>query len=192
MLAILPHELRATDEDGCEWWEVCAPVGCSAQRLVFGVRGLRWSLHEVCLADDDEGVEVDFDAAYEVPYELRTLINSARQYAPAFALARSQVERRRWPDGSTRNEVLEAFAERLRHHLEQQPHAKYVLARAKAAVCGYLSEGDFVWVLQVSREPATALWVSDDYYTYRDPVAVFDLDAAAIKSLRANVQPYGV
>ncbi len=61
---------------------------------------------------------------------------------------------------------------------------RYLLAEATREEIGYLTPGEFCWVLKYYPESRTVSWVSDDYSLYTNPVSDFNLDRKALRRLR--------
>lgn len=138
----------------------------------------RWGLFRVWLADDEpatQGLEA-------VPDDLAVLLDSGMAYPPA--LASREDMKRRWHGGNpSRKEFALSLVDALTQRLRAQPHAPYRLAQAVVDELGYLSRGQYVWVLSYDPGPSTVSWVSSDYFIYKNPADDFDLHEAALATL---------
>ena len=67
-------------------------------------------------------------------------------------------------------------------HRRSQPEAPYFLARSRAEELGYVSTGEFVWL--VRRDQAGRVgWVSDDYFVYFDSLERFEAEPSRVARL---------
>jgi hypothetical protein len=117
---------------------------------------------------------------HPVSPELDVLLWSCQGYPPALARARYQV---RW----RHRELLRAglpldsdtfqreLATLLRHHLDSQPTAPYLLARCVRESLGYNVEGGYYWLVGFGRQEDRIWWVSKDYFVYDDDIEDFDV-----------------
>jgi len=119
----------------------------------------------------------------EVSDELFVLLTSAEGYPPAMALARNEVGKK-W-DGlrPTQQQFAASLAESLRQHLREQPQVNYRLAEAVREDLGYLSKGEFCWVLQYSPALKKVRWVSSDYFVYENAASDFNLSQQQLDML---------
>lgn len=152
------RELRIPDS--LEYSQLACP-GCYAS----------WAICHV-------GLHVDEPLApgfHGVPDELYVLLSSAEGYPPAIALSRDEVEKE-W-DGRrpTRQQFAASLAESLRRHLRAQPHVNYRLAEGAVEDLGYLSKGEFCWVLEYKPASKSVRWVSNDYFVYENAASDFNL-----------------
>jgi len=171
---------------------VAAPEGGRAPRLPDNSgflevadpgRNASWGLYRVTCADDGP-VMAGFERA---PIELCRMLRSAGGYPPALALARHAVERRFAGTTPSREEFAAAYAEDLKRRLRAQPQSRYRLAEVLAEEVGYLSPGDFVWVIQYRPEDRTVLWVSGDFHLYRNAASDFALTDGELSGLSASL-----
>ena len=109
---------------------------------------------------------------------LIALIESGHAFPPALALASTELRRRGSPAWEP-PQITNFLARALRHHLRRQPCSGYVLAEARRGEAGYLSAGEFIWVLHVRREGRArrrlVTWVSSDFNVYENPARDFNL-----------------
>lgn len=115
--------------------------------------------------------------------EIAKLIESARRYPPALALAREEMEDVFGENGPSQGEFARAYGVALRTHLARQYEAPYVLAPALPDEAGHLAKGEWYWILGISGTPSTASWVSDDFHIYSNDVNDFDLTGQQLKRL---------
>ncbi len=124
------------------------------------------------------------------------LINSAKRYPPALALAGADMEHLTDPTMS-RARFAYTYAERLRFYLRNQRDAPYFLAEVRKPKRTEKDEyyysfkwaGEFVWVLDYKRGRGVA-WVCDDVIIFRDPLSHFniDMDAAELAARFSDVK----
>jgi hypothetical protein len=72
----------------------------------------------------------------------------------------------------------------LYRSLQMQATDRYLLAEATREEIGYLTPGEFCWVLKYYPESQAVSWVSDDYNTYTNPVSDFRLDRKALRRIQ--------
>lgn len=150
--------------------------------LLADCRSAEWGLYEHWRDEDADG----WHPEEPVSRELAALIESGKRHPPALALARHDVSRMFLKRQPTRDEFAAAYAESLRRHLGRQPSSRFILARAARQEAGYLTPGEWLWVLRASQaDPPVVSWVSDDYFVYDSPAADFDLTKKQLRSLRA-------
>lgn len=125
-----------------------------------------------------------------VSLELEVLLESARQYPPALALAREDVDaafKEKPAIASLPSEFAEIYSNALRYHLQQQCTAGYVLARAVVEEPGYLWPGHWYWVVGAKGDPALVQWVSTDLEVYTNMATDFDLTTQQLTALETRV-----
>lgn len=129
--------------------------------------------------------KVDWQPDAPVTPELELLLDSAKHYPPALALARDDLESelRYAEKPSSPSELAEAYTKALRHHLQHQGPA--VFARAVAEEPGYLVPNSWYWVIGAKGHPTLVHWVSHDLQAYTNLAADFDLSQAELAKLRA-------
>lgn len=113
-----------------------------------------------------------------LPSGLIALIESGNSFPPALALASTDLRRRGSPDWQP-PQISNFLARALRRHLRQQPCSGYVLAEARRTEPGYLTAGEFVWVLHVRHQGRArrrlVTWVSSDFNVYENQARDFKL-----------------
>ncbi len=118
-----------------------------------------------------------------MPPDIEAILESARRYPPALALARDEASG--FPAGAkmTRADFAARYAQRVAHHLDRQPEAPYLIAEAVVEEPGYLSRGQRYWVLRYLRGSNEVRWVSDDFHVYQNAVSDFRLSASQLDRL---------
>ncbi len=141
-----------------------------------------WGLYDF---QRDQATE-DWNPPSPVSTELAALLESGKRYPPALAIARNDVARLFLSRTVVpRDEFVSAFVESLSCRLSSQPSDGFVLAPAVQDEPGYLSTGEWHWILQVSEtDPPSALWVSGDYFFYRNALTDFDIPAHHLRALK--------
>ena len=113
-----------------------------------------------------------------LPSGLIDLIESGNSFPPALALASTDLRRGGSADWEP-PQISNFLARALKRHLRGQPRSGYVLAEARRTEPGYLSAGEFVWVLHVRHEGRVrrrlVTWVSSDFNVYENPARDFKL-----------------
>jgi len=117
-----------------------------------------------------------------VSNELTILLNSAKLYAPAYALAFSKVNAL-WPQSKA--EYEQNLINVLKQYLANQSEHGFFLCESKIEETGYLSTGEFVWIVKYIPEIEEILWISSDYEIYQDPIAKFNLNPLSLSRLNA-------
>jgi len=135
-------------------------------------RGAKFALFECDLL---EGFE-ESDSISEVSSELSELLDSAKDYPPALALARDELK---LEPHCSEIEFSNKLVERLNHHLQKQVKSPYFMAKAMSTETGYRHAGGYYWI--VGCEGERVLWVSRDYYIYRDALWDFELDMSEVE-----------
>lgn len=111
-----------------------------------------------------------------VDEELATLIQSAKVYPPALALAREEVAREPWGEEPTRIGFTQAYASHLRGFLRGHAENGFALAEAVRDAPG-ITPGSLYWVARVEDDGETVLWVSSDYRVCSTAASDFKLSA---------------
>ena len=107
-----------------------------------------------------------------VPEHLTLLLDSAKQYPPALALTREEVEQQSYAD---RQAFAETLAERLQWYLGKQKESRFFLAQVRQSADGYKLAGAYDWIVDYQLEATgrEIAWVSLDYFVYYDAVKDF-------------------
>jgi len=130
---------------------------------------------------------VDEDDAWSpenpVSDELAGLIESAKRYPPAMGLAREEVCQVFGDHRPSQAEFARAYGVALRTHLSRQHESPYVMAAAMTDEVGYLTSGEWYWVLEVSGSPPVVSWVSADFQILSNDLSDFDLTGMQLKRL---------
>ncbi len=139
-----------------------------------------WALFECDLPEDYE-----FNDSIEpVSEELEILLYSAKNYPPAMALARDDMEIACKSLTNISKEVFnEMFKNILKQHLQLQKHSSHFLAESMVDDEDYLIKGAFYWVIGFDPDSNEIEWVSDDYFIYQNPVADFGLDPLKLRNM---------
>ncbi len=119
--------------------------------------------------------------------ELAALIESARRYAPALALARDKITDLFSARMADRAEFLAAFQAALTAYLRALPDSGYLMAPAVREEVGYLVPGEWYWILGfTSSRQDSVRWVSDDFFVYTNPNNHFDLTEGRLERLHVE------
>lgn len=131
-----------------------------------------WAIFDVRFVED-EPVAVGLE---RVPDDLGILLDSARAYSPAMAIARDDMTRHWQGRSPSRSEFAASLAEALRQQLRAQPESRYRLARAVVDELGYLAKGEYAWIVGYDSVSHEVSWVSSDFHVYKNPAGDFDLN----------------
>jgi len=71
----------------------------------------------------------------------------------------------------------------LKQQLSQQKNDQFLLVEAITEESGYLYKGEFVWVIRFFPETNEVLWVSDDFYLYRNSITDFKVTTEWLQHL---------
>jgi hypothetical protein len=145
--------------------------------LLADPRGTDWGLFDYCTAEGSES----WTPQHTASGVLAALIESGKRYPPALALARQETEEVFEGHQPSIEEFQRAYIDTVRHHLSHQHEARYVLAMAMRDEAGYLSKGEWYWILRTGSSAVS--WVSDDFCVYDNPLADFDLTDTQLKYL---------
>lgn len=144
------------------------------EHVAFGLlanpRGQPWGLYECHLSKRVETSR----AVVDVPLEDQYLIESAKGYPPALALARYDVDDH--PEMGSKSDFLRVYPQLLRTHLRAQRVSRYILAEVRVDLGVHLPVGSFVWLIRYKPERDEVLYVGDSLHTYPAPAGVFDVD----------------
>ncbi len=108
----------------------------------------------------------------QIPEELSLALANAEQYPPALALARHDLDREFEDRPHSEVEFCRRYASILREHMAQQRNAPYLFVEATGDEPGYLTRGQFYWVLRYLKGSDAVKWVSSDYFVYENPASV--------------------
>ena len=144
--------------------------------LLADLPGVQWGIFD---ADEDES----WSPENPVSDELAGLIESAKRYPPALGLAREEVRQVFGDHCPSQQEFARAYGTALRTHLSRQHEASYVMAPALRNEVGYLTEGEWYWVLRISGNPPAVSWVSDDFHVYSNDMSDFDFTGQQLRQL---------
>jgi len=147
--------------------------------LLADLPELDWGVYEFDVKRDDDNW-MPPDPAGD---ELAALIESGKRYPPALALARDELVMVFGEHRPTQDEFATAYASAIRSGLSRQPEVPFLLVQSLTDEPGYLSKGEWYWILRVTGTPPVACWVSDDYHVYKNPVTDFDLTGQQLRQL---------
>ena len=136
-----------------------------------------WCLCGSIIDDELESSSLELD---KVSDKLEILLDSAKLYPPAFAIAFHNANLS-WP--ITKQEYEQKLITLLRKYLSNQHSDSFLLCEANSEQIGYLEKGEFVWVVRFYPESDEVLWVSSDYELYRDSILKFNLKADLLQKL---------
>lgn len=134
--------------------------------------GAEFALFECDLPEEFE----ESGSVNEVPDELSELLDSAKDYPPALALARDALK---CNQSCSETEFANKLADQLIKYFQEQVDAPFFMAKARSTEVGYRHAGGYYWI--VGCEGEMVRWVSRDYHVYRDPVGEFELDLAQVE-----------
>ena len=144
--------------------------------LLADLPGLEWGLFDVTAGQG-------WSPQDPATADLAKLIESAKRYPPALALAREEVGLVFENHRPERAEFGRVYGAALQTHLFKQHEAPYVLAPALKDEVGYLRKGEWYWLLQVAGSPPVLSWVSHDFHMCNGGINDFDLTGAQLKHL---------
>ena len=124
-----------------------------------------------------------------VSNELSLLIDSAKSFPPAIALACHDLER---SDCSDRSQFLATYEERLRFHFDRRRDTAFFLAEAVVGTIGYKCKGEQYWIVGYfpERKGEEIVWIADDYFVYQDSIDHFKVDPVSLaRVLRRKRNP---
>jgi len=148
--------------------------------LLAAPEGLGWGIFDI---EEDH----EWSPPNPVSAELAGLIESAKRYPPALALARDEVNQVFGDHLPSQAEFASAYGVALRTYLSRQHEAPYVLAPALKDELGYLVKGEWYWILRISGTPPAARWVSHDFHVYDNDINDFDLTGQQLNRLGYSV-----
>ncbi len=120
--------------------------------------GAAWGLFEV------EGPRPPHSEALDIGSELESLIQNAKSYPPALAIARDILDDADEDAVPSVAEFLDEWAGQVRSILRSQPFDGYRLLESATDQPGYRERGLFYWVVGPGEAPGTVLWVDDVFY----------------------------
>lgn len=153
------------DDRGYGVWVI--PEGCSFRLLASpgsdcqGVGG-EWGLVEISgFISGNVGLIVVSD-------DIADLIDNAKSYPPAIAIARDVIDDLYADATPTIDEFLDRWTQEVRSIMTSQPTDGYTLLEALVDEPGYLSKGSFYWVLDEGQGSGVVRWVDDvNFYAYQ-------------------------
>jgi len=166
---------RSRDAQG---WEPDCPDGTSFLLLADAPKS-RWGIYEVSSQDSPDAWTPD-----PVGGQLSSLVASAMRFPPAMALARDDMAQLFAARAPERAEFVSAYTTALETRMAEQSTTSFVFARAIRDEAIDLVDGEWYWVLRISRAPPVAQWVSDDYFVYRTAADNFALTPEQRRTLQ--------
>jgi len=151
------------------------PDGLGA-RLLTGLQEVGWGIFDI-RRDDSWSAEKPVDE------QLADLIDSAKRYPPALAIAGHQMKHVFGDETPNQTDFARAYARELVAHLSKQQQDPYVLVRALKTGPHDMFEGEWYWVLRVTGSSPRATWVSGDCVLHDCDVNDFDLTGQQLKRL---------
>jgi hypothetical protein len=146
--------------------------------LLADLPKIDWGVYEFSVKSGE-----GWTPAAPVSNKLAVLIESGKRYPPALALAREELVELFGEHRPSQSEFTTAYTAALRTHLSRQPEAPFLLAPALGDEGGYLSAGEWYWILRVTGSPPIASWVSADFNVHNSAVADFDLTGQQLRQL---------
>jgi hypothetical protein len=119
----------------------------------------------------------------QIPEDLSFALAGAKHYPPALALAREDLGKEFKDRRASELEVCRRYAAALREHMAQQPNAPYLFVQATGDEPGYLTRGQFYWVLRYLKGSDAVKWVSSDYFVYENPTSDFAVSQDQLAAL---------
>lgn len=140
-----------------------------------------WGIYEY-----DDSADSAWSPETPVTVALMKLIESAKRFPPALALARDDVSRVFRKRAPAPEELADSFEAALARRLSQQTDMRFVLARAVGEQFGFMCAGEWYWVLAASKDRTAVRWVSDDYFVYANPATDFELTDCNLDELQGT------
>lgn len=128
-----------------------------------------FSLFECDIKESDKFPNIE-----KVPKENFFLIESAKQYPPALAIGRDNIQDQ-FKSHPTRKEFLDTYCQVLESLLSQQRDSKYFICKASKTESGYLYKGEYYWIIDYKKSGEVS-WVSRDYFVYQNCLEYFDVE----------------
>jgi len=123
------------------------------------------------------------DHIFAIPEDLRRALSTAEHYPPALAIARDAVAAGFRDRRPSRDDLFRLYTEHLLKHMSLQPSAPYLFVEATGDEPGYLTRGQFYWVLRYLKGAGTVNWVSSDYFIYENSASDFALSEDQLSAL---------
>jgi hypothetical protein len=148
-------------------WAPAVPVATSYLALAGPVGDTHLAVIESSELSVGHGV-------FAVGPELSGVIDGAKSFPPAMALAREAFDAMR-PAPGDESSAVEAYVDALEANLSMRGGGQWLAVTALGDETGYLIRGETYLVRPSSVEDGTIEWVSSDYFVYRNAVSDFDL-----------------
>lgn len=109
-----------------------------------------------------------------VDSHLKELLKSSYGYPPSLASAIHETR----TDLSIND--IHSLSSKLKYNLSKfmvfQRDAKHCLIQSKKDEIGYMDNGDFVWVVNYDKINQEVVWVSRDFYFYKNSIHDFEVE----------------
>jgi hypothetical protein len=132
-----------------------------------------WCLCEISFEETPTEIECVSD-------ELQVLLDSAKCYPPALAISLHSANFELPLSKSDYSIVLIGL---LKKYLRNQYNDSFFLAEAAFEELGYLYKGEFVWIVRFYPETDEVMWVSSDYFLYRNLSTDFKVSSERLKKV---------
>lgn len=153
-----------------EGWEPDFPEGIDFL-LLADCRSVKWGLYEFSRDGNTEEWIPDSPATEY----LISLIESGKKYPPALAISKAAVAIKFENKEPSLSEFTDFFCNKLFYYLSQQSNSNYRLLQAVNDDLGYLSKGEWYWIIdEFDSEKSVVRWISDDFHIYQNPITDFD------------------
>jgi|GEM_PF-3091737 len=165
---------------GTDGFEPAFPEGVSFQLLAdLPNEQACWGIYRFTV-----DLDRDWRPEAELEPELANLLASAERYPPALALARADLKTKFRDAIPSQKEFAAALEIALKALFAEQPTAGYLLAESNCCEPGYLSPGQWQWIVAATKSsPQEVWWVSDDFFMYRNRASDFRLTAEQLAAL---------
>lgn len=108
---------------------------------------------------------------------LDSIIFSALRYPPALALALEEINE----EYASKEDFLLDFENILKKYLKAQEKTSFLMLEGVLDDMGYLSKGEFSWIVGYNPESNSLYWVSDDFNIYLNHSRYFDFRGINLK-----------
>jgi len=169
-----------------EGYEPDTAAGGRVSPMTHGLAG-QWLVAECTPTEEEAPLPESFEP---VPARLGRLLQSAKRYYPALALARESLEADSDHLPCDKEQYAERLADEMERHLKAQRDTPYFMAQAvKPCLTGYRFAGEYVWVVAYDPRLKHVFWVTDDYFVYDSPLAHFVIDEERLRPLPVRELP---
>ncbi len=162
-------------KDGSGSKEPDVPPSTSFFTLGSG-KNTDWCLCEVFFEEAQTDLEF-------VSKELEILLDSAKRYPPALAIS---LHNANLELPLSKSEYQTLLVGMIKEKLNNQQNDSFFLAESTIEETGYLSIGEFVWVLRFYPETNEVSWVSSDYFIYRNSTNDFIVSEKQLQEISTS------